>query len=86
MSVRKVRLIEVRGNQEEFSDLIGTEGKLRLDEKDKDSEVNWYCPDKNIDAMVSLSRKRVTEKDGLVSVSTRRGNTFVFKLKEVGGG
>jgi len=76
---RKVRLVEVRGDQEEYADLIGTEGELRLDPKSTDSGINWYNPTGSGETL-TLSRKRVTEKDGKVTVHTKLGNTFVFRL------
>lgn len=79
-TIRQVKLIEVCGDQEEFSDLIGEVGKLRLDDKCNDAAVNWFSPGGG--ESLNLSRKRVTEKDGKVIVHTRLDNTFVFKVLE----
>ena len=75
---RQVKLIEVQGDQEEFSDLIGLTGTLRLDDKCTDSAVNWFSPGGG--DVLSIVRKRVVEKDGKVSVFTHLGNKFVFKI------
>jgi hypothetical protein len=52
LNMKKVRLVEVQGDQEEFADLIGTEGKLYLggvnESGDRDGN-NWYMPE-NIEA------------------------------------
>jgi len=78
---RKVRLVNVEGDQEEFADLLGTEGELRLDPTSKSGELNWYNPKGRGDTL-GLSRKRVTEKDGKVKVFTQLGNCFTFRLVE----
>jgi hypothetical protein len=78
---REVRLVGVEGDQEEYADLIGTEGVLRLDPHSTDSGINWYNPNGSGETL-ALSRKRVTEKDGKVRVHTKLGNTFIFRLKE----
>jgi hypothetical protein len=71
--------VSVEGDQEEYADLIGTEGELRLDPKSTDSGINWYNP-KGSGETLTLSRQRVTEKDGKVKVRTKLGNTFTFRL------
>lgn len=80
-SVRRVRLVAVDGHQEEYADLLGTEGELRLDPHSTDSGVNWYNPEGSGETL-TLSRRRVIEKDGKVKVFTKRGNVFTFRLKE----
>jgi hypothetical protein len=54
---------------------------LRLDPVSKSSELNWYNPKGRGDTL-GLSRKRVTEANGKVTVHTKLGNTFVFRLIE----
>lgn len=80
-AVRKAKLVGVEGDQEEYADLIGLEGKLRIDPKSTDSAINWFNPEGSGETL-SLSRKRVSEKDGKVRVHTRLGNTFTFRLLE----
>lgn len=78
---RKVRLVSVEGDQEEYADLIGTEGDLRIDPKSTDSGINWFNPEGTGETL-TLARKRVIEKDGKVIVHTKLGNKFTFRLKE----
>lgn len=78
---RKVRLVAVEGDQEDFADLIGTEGVLRLDPVSTDSGINWFNPTGSGETL-TLSRKRVTEKNGKVKVFTKLGNVFTFRLME----
>lgn len=78
---RKVRLVNVEGDQEEFADLIGAEGELRLDPASKSSDLNWFNPNGRGDSL-GLSRKRVTEAQGKVKVFTVLGNCFTFRLIE----
>jgi hypothetical protein len=75
--IREAKCIGIDGDEDgEFSDLIGTTGKLRLDEKSKDMAVNWFSGGSS----VGFSRKRVLEKDGVVKVYTKLGNVFKFRL------
>jgi len=78
---RKVRLVNVEGDQEEFADLIGTEGDLHLHPTSASSELNWFNPEGRGDSL-GLSRKRVTEGNGKVKVFTKLGNCFTFRLLE----
>lgn len=78
---RKVRLVNVEGDQAEYADLIGTEGVLRLDPTSTDSGINWYNPERSGETL-SLSRKRVLESNGKVKVFTKLGNCFTFRLLE----
>lgn len=71
------KCIQVEGNQEEFSDLIGSIGKLRLDPVSKDPAVNWFTGGNT----VNFVRKKVVVKDGIVKVFTRVGNCFTFRLE-----
>jgi hypothetical protein len=65
------------GVESEFSDLPGTTGTLRLDEKNKDRIVNFFTGGGG----VNFVRKRVTKtKDGVVTVKTHLDNTFVFRI------
>lgn len=70
---QRATLVEVRGNQEEFADVIGTTEILHLHELDNSPELNFFGD-------VGLSVKRVVKKDNRISISTRLGNTFVFQL------
>lgn len=75
--IRQAKCIGVDGDEDgEFSDLVGTVGKLRLDDKSTDRAVNWF----NGGDSVNFTRKRVVEKDGVVKVFTKLGNVFKFKL------
>jgi len=75
--IRQAKCIGVEGDEDgEFSDLVGAEGKLRIDPKVTDSAVNWF----NGGGSVNFTRKRVVEKDGIVKVFTLLGNTFRFRL------
>lgn len=78
---KKVRLVNIEGDQEEFADLIGTEGELRLDPANKSSDLNWYNPKGRGDTL-GLSRKRVTETGDKIKVFTELGNCFTFRLIE----
>jgi len=75
--IRQAKCIGVEGDEDgEFSDLVGTSGKLRLDDKSMDSAVNWF----DGGGSVNFTRKRVAEKDGVVKVFTKLGNVFKFRL------
>jgi len=73
-AVRIATCIEV--SDEEFDDLCGATGQLYLDPHDTDRAVNWF----NGGGGVEMTRKRVIEKDGVVKVFTKLGNTFTFKI------
>ena len=68
-TVRKVKCISV--SDEEFDDLRGQTGELRIEEHN-----TWF----NGGEGVEMTRKRVVEKDGVVKVFTKLGNTFTFKI------
>lgn len=68
----RVRMVGVLGDQEDFADLIGTEGTLSIGER------HVYQPENRGD-WLTMEKKRVTEKDGKISVATRLGNTFIFR-------
>ena len=74
---KRVRLVEVQGDQEDFADLIGQNGLLELSGKGEDQ--NTFFPDNRGD-FLSLLIKKVVEKDGKIIVSTKLGNTFTFKI------
>lgn len=75
--IREAKCIGIEGDEDgEFSDLVGTTGKLRIDPKSSDSAVNWF----NGGGSVNFTRKRVNEKEGVVKVFTKLGNVFKFKL------
>ena len=69
-----VRLINVDGDQEDFADLIGTEGKIH-----PTSEGLTFMPNNRGD-WLSMRPKRKTWKDGKVKISTTLGNTFTFRV------
>ncbi len=69
----RVRLVGVTGDQEDFADLIGTEGKLELA---IDKAV--YMPDNRGD-WLTMKRRRVLHAGGMVTVATKLRNTFTFK-------
>jgi hypothetical protein len=62
----------VAKHQSEYSDMIGAKGRLHLD-----GQHNWFASD-NGESLV-LIKKRVTEQNGRIRVSTNLGNTFIFK-------
>lgn len=65
------------GVTSEYSDLPGTTGTLRLDEKSNDYIVNYFTGGNG----VQFRRKQVTKtKSGLVTVKTHLDNTFVFRI------
>jgi len=75
--IRQAKCIGIEGDEDgEFSDLVGTTGKLRLDPKSKESVVNWF----DGGGSVNFTRKRVVEKDGEVKIFTKLGNVFKFRL------
>jgi hypothetical protein len=72
MDYRNVRLVDVRGDVEEYADLIGRSGSLRLG-SDGVSSFSWGGNE-----WLEFRRKRATRKDGKIRVRTEMGNTFVF--------
>jgi hypothetical protein len=79
--IRQAKCIGVDGDEDgEFSDLVGTSGKLRLDDNSMDSAVNWFDSFSSGGDMVGFARNRVAEKDGVVKVFTKFGNVFKFRL------
>jgi hypothetical protein len=72
------KLVDVRGDVCEYSDLIGCSGTLYLS---KDNENNWFNPGGS--ETLIFHRKRTTQKDNLIRISTLAGNTFVFKCKSI---
>ena len=67
----KAKLVDVRGDVEDFSDLIGESGTLYL------SKENSYF-DTGCGQWLSFSSKRTTKKNNQIRVNTSLGNTFVF--------
>jgi len=80
MCCRKVRLVNIEGNQAEYADLIGLDGTLRIDPTSSDPAINWFNPHRSGETL-SLARKRVIEKNGRVKVFTKLGNCFTFRLE-----
>lgn len=74
-TVRTAKCIAV--SDEEFDDLRGHTGQLRIDKNS-----TWFDGGEGIE----LTRKRVTEKDGIVKVFTKLGNTFTFKIVDAAKG
>jgi len=70
--VIKARLFEVQGDQEEFADIIGERGEIHLTDGD-----NWFSPE--CGQSVTFIKKRITKKDGVITITTGMGNTFRFK-------
>lgn len=79
MTTKRVKLVGVTGHQEEFADLIGASGELRIDPVYSSPELNWFGLDDSGIAL-QLCRKKVTEVNGEVIVHTKLKNTFTFKL------
>lgn len=68
-------LVKVEGNfQDEFSDIIGTTGRLYLNAKN-----NWYCP-KNSGDIIRFNKKRATRNLSRIRVSTHFGSVFTFYI------
>ena len=65
------KLVKMEGNQEDYADLIGLEGRLYLDKNN-----NWFGTSGG--GCLTLSRKKVTQKANLIRVSTHLGNVFYF--------
>jgi hypothetical protein len=76
MKTTAVTLVDVRGDIEDFADLIGRSGKLRL----SSDGVGSFCYGGN--DWLEFHRKRVTRKGDQIRVHTGMGNTFVFDTKE----
>ena len=74
--IRTAKCISVEGDDGEFSDLVGTIGKLRIDDKSMDSAANWFDGGNS----VNFTRKRVTEVGDQIKVFTKLGNIFKFKV------
>jgi hypothetical protein len=72
----RVKLVSVLGDQEEFADLIGTEGDLTIRHK-----TGTFNPDNRGDWLV-MEKKRWTRRNGMVKISTILGNTFIFRELE----
>ena len=70
----KVRLVNVQGDQEDFADLIGSNGTLQ-----QLSDGLTFMPDNRGD-WLTMKPRRKQEKDGKIIVSTTLGNTFTFRL------
>ncbi|MGH7175679.1 MAG: hypothetical protein ACREGR_04970 [Minisyncoccia bacterium] len=75
----KVRLVEVQGDQEEFADLIGCNGRLT----DLRADGRTFMPDGRGD-FLTMVNKRTTRKGDRVKVATKLGNVFVFRVLEGG--
>lgn len=76
MNARKVCLLAVEGNREEFLDLIGTTGKLT-----PTSESIAFVPDDGKDWLF-IKKKRQSIKKGKLRIVTELDNIFVFRLLE----
>jgi len=70
----QVKLIDVRGDIEEYADIIGQTGELRLGS----DGVGSFCWGGN--EWLEFRRKRVNRQTDQIRVHTEMGNTFVFKL------
>lgn len=69
----RVKLVDVRGDVEEYADIIGRSGELRLG-SDGVGSFSWGSNE-----WLEFRRKRVTRKTDLIRVHTEMGNTFVFE-------
>ena len=79
--IRQAKCISVDGDEDgEFSDLVGTVGKLQLAEDSMDSEMNWFDSVSSGGDSVGFTRRRVVEKEGVVKVFTKMGRVFKFRL------
>lgn len=68
----RAKLVNVQGDQEEFSDLIGETGTLFLSKGN-----NWFAAGGDC---VELQRKRLTKREnGDIRLSTHLGNRFTFR-------
>lgn len=82
--IRQAKCIGVDGDEDgEFSDLVGTVGKLQLAEDSTDSTdsaMNWFNSVSSGGNSVGFTRRRVVEKEGVVKVFTKLGRVFKFRL------
>jgi hypothetical protein len=69
----RVKLVDVRGDIEEYADIIGRSGELRLG-SDGVGSFSWGSNE-----WLEFRRKRVNRKTDLIRVHTEMGNTFVFE-------
>jgi hypothetical protein len=67
-----VKLVAIKGNQEEFADMIGTVGMLDLTHGKERYRATGGDS-------LRLMRKRVSWKDGQIRVFTTFGNVFTFR-------
>lgn len=74
----KARLVEVQGDQEEYADLIGTNGTLYLE-----GNNNWYLPANRGDHLSFAVKRKVNIAPDKVRVFTKLGNVFTFRLLTV---
>lgn len=68
----RVKLSDVRGDVEEYADIIGKAGDLRLG-PDGVGSFSWSGSE-----WLEFRRNRSLRKDGRIRVWTEMGNTFVF--------
>lgn len=73
----RAELIEVQGDQEEFADLIGEQGDLKLPGKNKGE--NYFLPDSG-DSLTMLV-KNIRTNGNKTTVKTQWGNTFIFRIQ-----
>jgi hypothetical protein len=72
-----VTLVEYHGDDaSEYDDLLGCRGTLRLLE----SEIN-FLPEGRAGDWLSMKRKRMTRRDNRLKISTKLGNTFIFRME-----
>lgn len=69
----QVILSKVIGDQEEYGDLLGVRGKLKIDT----GRATFFPNDRG--DWLRMDRKRVTDSGDKITVSTRLGNKFVFR-------
>ena len=67
----QAKLIQVTGDQEDFTDVIGHNGELYV------SKSPWFKANGDVISMLS---RRITREDGLIKISTKLGNTFTFRV------
>jgi hypothetical protein len=71
----RVQLTEMKGDQMEFADLIGTKGKLQ-----RLREGLTFFPEHRGD-WLSMDARYVSDDGQTVKVRTKRGNTFTFEVQ-----
>lgn len=74
--IRRARLVSVASDEHEFYYLLDKDGRLHV--AGVTSDNNWFNADNG--ESIKFLAKEISEDNGYVSIVTRLGNTFKFKL------